>query len=54
MSLHKCFILTLGIGFASLITLRGVPPDAVITLKVRGTEIEVPGSGRHLSEYPLL
>ena len=41
-------------GFASPITLRGVPPDAVITLKVRGTEIEVPGSGRHLSEYPLL
>ena len=41
-------------GFASPITLRGVPPDAVITLKVRGTDIEVPGSGRRLSEYPLL
>ena len=41
-------------GFASPIALRGVPPDAVIKLKVRGTDIEVPGSGRRLSEYPLL
>jgi hypothetical protein len=41
-------------GFASPITLHGIPPDAVIKLKVRGTDIEVPGSGRRLSEYPLL
>jgi hypothetical protein len=41
-------------GFASPITMRGVPPGAVIKLKVRGTDIEIPGSGRRLSEYPLL
>jgi hypothetical protein len=41
-------------GFASPIALRGVPPDAVIKLKVRGTDVEVPGSGRRMSEYPLL
>jgi hypothetical protein len=38
-------------GFYSPIAFRGVPPDAVIKLKVLGTDTEIPGSGRNLSEY---
>jgi hypothetical protein len=41
-------------GFFSPIALRGAPPDAVIKLKVLGTDIEVPGSGRSLSDYKQL
>lgn len=41
-------------GFYSSIALWGVRPDAVIAVRVQGTDIEVPGSGRRLSEYPLL
>jgi hypothetical protein len=41
-------------GFFSPTALRGIPPNAVIKLKVLGTDIEVPGSGRSLSEYPQL
>jgi hypothetical protein len=41
-------------GFFSPIALRGLPPEAVIAVKVAGTDIEIPGSGRRLSEYPVL
>jgi hypothetical protein len=44
----------IGIGNEGPIALRGVLPDAVIKLEFRGTDIEVPGSGRRLSEYPRL
>jgi len=41
-------------GFFSPIALRDLPPDAVIRIRVLGTEVEIPGSGRRLSEYPVL
>ncbi len=41
-------------GFFSPASMRGVSPDAVIRVKVLGTDIEVPGSGRSLSEFPPL
>jgi hypothetical protein len=38
-------------GFFSPVQLRGVSPDAVINVRVLGTNVEVPNSGKRLSEY---
>jgi hypothetical protein len=38
-------------GFFSPVVFQDVSPDAVINVAVVGTDIEVPGSGRALSEY---
>ena len=41
-------------GFHSPSALRGLPPQAIIRLRVQGTNFEVPHSGRALSECPRL
>jgi len=38
-------------GFTSPRVLRNVPPDAIIRIKVVGTDVEVPRSGRPFSDY---
>ena len=38
-------------GFTSPRVLRNVPPDAIIRIKVAGSDVEVPRSGRPYSDY---
>jgi hypothetical protein len=41
-------------GFTSPRVLQNIPPDAIIRVKVAGTDMEVPQSGRPFSDYRLI